>query len=95
MLVPAFQGSASLRLTFYNSAGTNLGTAQTASLTLPSNRCDPTGNGSADAADAQYLINEALGLRTAADDLNGDGRVNVVDVQIVIESALGLGCTAQ
>jgi hypothetical protein len=43
----------------------------------------------------QYLINEALGLFTANDDLNKDGTVNLVDVQIEMNAALNLGCRAQ
>ena len=39
------------------------------------------------------IINEALGLQQAVDDLNSDGVVNVADVQIVINAALRLGCT--
>jgi hypothetical protein len=39
------------------------------------------------------LIDEALGVAPAANDLNGDGVVNAVDVQIVINAALGLGCS--
>jgi chitodextrinase len=43
-------------------------------------------------ADAQTVINEALGISRATSDLNGDGVVNVTDVQIVTNAALGLGC---
>jgi hypothetical protein len=42
--------------------------------------------------DVQLVINQALGLAQAADDLNHDGVVNVVDAQKVIDAALGLGC---
>jgi hypothetical protein len=44
--------------------------------------------------DAQSMINEALGVTSAANDLNSDGVVNVVDVQIVINSILGFSCSA-
>ena len=54
--------------------------------------CDVTQTGPTNLADAQQLINEGLGLVSAADDLNHDGVVNVTDVQIVINAALGLGC---
>jgi hypothetical protein len=39
------------------------------------------------------MINEALGLAAALNDLNSDGVVNAVDVQIVIDVALGVGCS--
>ena len=39
------------------------------------------------------MINQALGIAAAANDLNHDGIVNVVDVQIVINAALSLGCS--
>jgi hypothetical protein len=57
------------------------------------NPCNPQQDGSITAADVQLMINQALGVALAANDLNGDGVVNVVDVQIVINVALGLGCT--
>jgi uncharacterized repeat protein (TIGR01451 family) len=44
-------------------------------------------------ADVQKVINEALGVNQAVDDLNQDGVVNLVDVQIVINAALQLGCS--
>jgi RHS repeat-associated protein len=37
-------------------------------------------------------MNQALGLSSAANDLNNDGVVNVADIQIVIVSVLGEGC---
>jgi len=45
-------------------------------------------------ADVQLIINQALGLATAANDVNGDGVVNVVDIQIEVNATLGLGCVA-
>jgi hypothetical protein len=57
------------------------------------NACDVTYGATATVADAQLMVNEALGLALAANDLNGDGVVNVADVQTVINSALGLGCS--
>ncbi len=54
--------------------------------------CDIGHFGTTNVADVQLIINEALGVSPAADDLNGDGTVNVADVQIVINAALGLGC---
>jgi hypothetical protein len=41
------------------------------------------------------VINEALGVTKAADDLNHDGIVNLVDVRIVAGAALGQGCFTQ
>lgn len=41
------------------------------------------------------MINEALGVIAAGNDLNQDGVVNVVDLQIVINAALGFGCAAK
>jgi hypothetical protein len=55
--------------------------------------CDPQQNVIVNVADVQLLIDEALGVAPAANDLNGDGVVNAVDVQIVINAALGLGCS--
>jgi uncharacterized repeat protein (TIGR01451 family) len=40
----------------------------------------------------QILINEALGVTGAIDDLNQDGAVSIVDVQIEINAALGMTC---
>jgi hypothetical protein len=45
-------------------------------------------------ADAQGILNQALGGSQAASDLSGDGVVNLVDVQIVINAVLSLGCSA-
>jgi hypothetical protein len=44
--------------------------------------------------DVQLIINEALGIALAVNDLNGDGVVSVLDVQIEIDAVLGLGCAA-
>ena len=57
--------------------------------------CDPNQAGVTNVADAQALVNQALGAASPANDLNGDGVVNAVDVQIVINSALQLGCSAK
>ena len=40
----------------------------------------------------QALISQALGVTSAANDLNNDGVVNAADIQIVIVSELGDGC---
>jgi hypothetical protein len=55
--------------------------------------CDINLDGTANVADVQLIINEALGVIPAVHDLNSDGAVNVADVQIVINAALGLGCS--
>ena len=57
-------------------------------------KCDILHEGSTNAADVRAIVNEALGVTPAVNDLNGDGVVNVVDVQIVINAALGSGCSA-
>ena len=58
-------------------------------------KCAVNGDLNTDVTAVQYLINEALGLFTANDDLNKDGTVNLVDVQIEMNAALNLGCRAQ
>jgi hypothetical protein len=50
--------------------------------------------GSANVANVQLLINQALGKQSPANDLNKDGVVNVVDIQIEIDAVLGTGCAA-
>jgi len=57
--------------------------------------CDINQDSHTNVADVQLMINEALGVNPAVNDLNGGGVVNVVDVQIVINAALGLGCVAK
>ena len=54
--------------------------------------CDVGGDGIINVADAQAMINQALGANSAVNDLNGDGKVNIVDVQMVIDAALHLVC---
>jgi hypothetical protein len=61
----------------------------------PFSQCDVSQDGVSNVADVQRIINEALGVTQATDDLNLDGAVNVADVQIVINAALGLGCAAR
>jgi hypothetical protein len=62
---------------------------------VPFNACDLQRNGSIGVADVQLIINEALGVITARDDLNGDGVVNVIDIQTEINAVLNLGCQAK
>lgn len=45
-------------------------------------------------ADVQAILNQALGVTPAVNDLSNDGWVNVVDIQIVINAVVGLGCAA-
>jgi len=40
----------------------------------------------------QLMINEALGVAPAVNDLNHDGVIDVVDVQRVIDAVLLLSC---
>jgi uncharacterized repeat protein (TIGR01451 family) len=54
--------------------------------------CDVNQDRLLNVLDVQQVINEALGLAPAANNLNGDAVVNIVDVQIVVTAALGLGC---
>jgi hypothetical protein len=57
-------------------------------------KCDVLNLGLTGPADVQQLINEALGSKPAAHDLNGDGAINIVDVLFVIDADLGHGCAA-
>jgi hypothetical protein len=57
-------------------------------------KCDINPDGLYTVADAQGILNQALGGSQAASDLSGDGVVNLVDVQIVINAVLSLGCSA-
>jgi len=45
-------------------------------------------------ADVQHIIDEALGVKAAANDLNGDGVVNLVDIQMDVNAIRGLGCAS-
>jgi hypothetical protein len=56
--------------------------------------CEVAKGNSVTVADVQLMINEALGVASAGNDLNGDRVVNAADAQIVINAALGLGCGA-
>jgi hypothetical protein len=67
-------------------------TPVTQSFHVVGNLCDVTGDGSPSVADAQAIVNEALGVTVTIDDLNKDGAVNATDIQIVINAVLGLGC---
>jgi len=64
----------------------------TAIFDIPGPTCTMTGDTTASVADVQFMINEALGVVPANNDLNGDGVVNIADVQRVIGAAMNLGC---
>jgi hypothetical protein len=64
-------------------------------ITETGSPCDTNQSGTIDAASVQKVVNEALGVTSAKNDLNHDGVVNVVDAQIVINAVLNLGCLAQ
>ena len=65
----------------------------TTSTVTPLGPCDVTQQGLYTVIDVQALINEALGVSPANNDLNDDGVVNVADIQTVINAVLNLGCT--
>jgi hypothetical protein len=91
-LIPDVQGSSmTFRLTFYNSAGTDLGTATSPASAIVAgggfSACTPAGTTTV--ANVQSEIKQALGTAPASTDMNADGKVNVVDIQILIDSAIG------
>lgn len=61
--------------------------------TLRTNACDVNQSGSVTVADAQKMVNEALGAASPTDDVNGDRVVNVVDLQIVVNAVLTGTCS--
>jgi len=66
---------------------TNCGTA-----IVEAGWCDVKGLGTVGAPDVQQIINEALGILPALNDLVHNGNITVGDVQLVINAALGMGC---
>jgi uncharacterized repeat protein (TIGR01451 family) len=64
----------------------------TAIFDVPGATCTMTGDATASVADVQFIVNEALGIVPANNDLNADGVVNIADVQKVIDAALNFGC---
>jgi uncharacterized repeat protein (TIGR01451 family) len=56
--------------------------------------CDLYQTGSPGVRDVQRIVNEVLGVTSAANDLDGNGVVNVTDVQMIVNTALGFGCAA-
>ena len=63
-------------------------------LTVLPPPCDLNQTSAPTVTDIQSLVNQALGVSRALNDLNGGG-VNVTDVQIILNAATGLGCTTQ
>jgi hypothetical protein len=64
----------------------------TANFDVPGATCTMTGDSTPSIADVQFIVNEALGVVPANNDLNADGVVNIADVQIVLDAALNLHC---
>jgi uncharacterized repeat protein (TIGR01451 family) len=56
--------------------------------------CSVTLGANTTVTDVQQIVNQALGVSPAANDLNADGKVNIVDLQIVTVAAMGQGCSA-
>jgi len=63
-----------------------------AAFDIPGATCTMTGDTTASIADVQFIVNEALGVIPANNDLNNDGVVNIVDIQKVLDAALNFGC---
>ena len=72
-----------------------VGRGSTVLTVMALSECDVNQDGAINVVDVQSVINEALGVTPASNDLSGDGTVNVVDIQIAIDAAQGLGCTAR
>jgi uncharacterized repeat protein (TIGR01451 family) len=70
----------------------NAPTIVTAIFDVPGATCTMTGDSAASIEDVQFIVNEALGIVPANNDLNGDGVVNIADLQRVIGAALNFGC---
>lgn len=56
--------------------------------------CDLARTGNVGIQDVQSIVNQALGMSAANNDLSGDSKIDVVDIQIEINAALKLGCSA-
>jgi len=94
-LNPQFTTGGTL-MTMLNCSSTN---AQATGLTtncgtaiVEAGWCDVKGLGTVGAPDVQQIINEALGILPALNDLVHNGNITVGDVQLVINAALGMGC---
>jgi hypothetical protein len=56
-------------------------------------KCDLNGDGSVNALDIQYAVNQTLGISPCTTaDVNLDGQCTVLDVQLVTNDFLGHGC---
>jgi uncharacterized repeat protein (TIGR01451 family) len=66
--------------------------AITANFDIPGATCTMTGDATASVVDVQFIVNEALGIVIANNDLNNDGVVNIADVQRVLNAALNSSC---
>jgi uncharacterized repeat protein (TIGR01451 family) len=89
--------SASAAAQLINQVAVTGGGAAAASANDPTtvlSACDLTGTGVVTVSQAQLIINEALGLAPAVNDLNQDGFVNIADVQMMVNAARGMGCVA-
>jgi uncharacterized repeat protein (TIGR01451 family) len=64
----------------------------TANFDIPGATCTMTGDSAASVADVQFIVNEALGIMPANNDLNNDGVVNIADIQTVLNAALNSSC---
>jgi hypothetical protein len=64
----------------------------TANFDIPGATCTMTGDATASVADVQLIVNEALGIVPANNDLNNDGVVNITDIQRVLNAALNSSC---
>jgi uncharacterized repeat protein (TIGR01451 family) len=67
-------------------------TSVTATFNVPGFTCAITGDNTASVWDVQQVVNEALGLMPANDDLTRDHVVDVADIQKLVDAVLGLGC---
>lgn len=75
--------------------GAALGTSFTVDDLAVITKCDITQDGQTSVADAQAMINEALGKTQASDNLTGSTLVSGTDVQIVANAILNRGCSAK
>ena len=73
-------------------SGGNAATASHSDATTIIDPCDINQYGTTTVADVQAILNQALGVAKAVNDLSHSGTVNVGDVQLVINSAVGRGC---
>jgi len=76
------------------SNGSSSTTSSAGGSTAIFSRCDLDQDGATTVSDIQRIVNEALGILRAVDDLTHDGVVGAVDVHIVVNMVLGLGCSA-